>query len=99
MNRIYDKLTIWDFVIVAAYLLNLLIIGYIASFTHKQKNETLFLANKSLNWYNIGFNMWGTNVGPSSLLTFAMIGFTSGITAANVELYAFLFLLLLTMVF
>jgi SSS family solute:Na+ symporter len=99
MNSIYDKLTALDFVIVVAYLVILLAIGYFASFKHRKKNETLFLANKSLNWYNIGFNMWGTNVGPSSLLTFAMIGFTSGITAANVELYAFLFLLLLTIVF
>src|SRR6188474_2771234 len=99
MNPIYDKLSWLDFIIVVTYLLVLLAIGYIASFKQNKKNETLFLANKSLNWYNIGFNMWGTNVGPSSLLTFAMIGFTSGITGANVELYAFLFLLLLTMVF
>lgn len=99
MNPIYDKLTGIDFAIVAGYLLVLLAIGYVASFGQKKKNETLFLANKSLNWYNIGFNMWGTNVGPSSLLTFAMIGYTSGITAANVELYAYLFLLLLAMVF
>lgn len=99
MNRIYDKLTGIDFAIVALYLLVLMVIGYIASFKQRKKNETLFLANKSLSWYNIGFNMWGTNVGPSSLLTFAMIGFTSGIAAANVELYAYLFLLLLAMVF
>ena len=99
MNPIYDKLTSLDFAIVAIYLVILLAIGYVASFKQKKKNETLFLASHSLNWYNIGFNMWGTNVGPSSLLTFAMIGFTSGITGANVELYAYLFLLLLTMVF
>ena len=99
MNNIYDKLTALDFAIVAMYMVILLVIGYIASVRQKKKNETLFLASHSLNWYNIGFNMWGTNVGPSSLLTFAMIGFTTGITGANVELYAFLFLLLLTMVF
>ncbi|MGN7786680.1 sodium:solute symporter family transporter [Niabella sp. 22666] len=99
MNKIYDKITGIDLAIVAVYLIALLVIGYLASFSARKKNETLFLANKSLNWYNIGFNMWGTNVGPSSLLTFAMIGFTTGITGANVELYAFLFLLLLTMVF
>ena len=65
MNPIYDKLTRLDFVIVAVYLIALLAIGYIASFRNKKKNETLFLAGHSLNWYNIGFNMWGTNVGPS----------------------------------
>jgi SSS family solute:Na+ symporter len=99
MHTIYEKLSRFDFLIVAVYLLLLLAIGYWASFKNKNKNETLFMAGNSLNWYNIGFNMWGTNVGPSSLLSFAMIGFTSGITGANVELYAFLFLLLLTMVF
>lgn len=99
MNKIYDKLTGLDFAIVVLYLLILLVIGYIASFRQRKSGETLFLASHSLNWYNIGFNMWGTNVGPSSLLTFAMIGFSTGITGANVELYAYLFLLLLTMIF
>jgi SSS family solute:Na+ symporter len=99
MNSIYNKLTALDFVIVAIYLLILLVIGYLVSFRQSKKNETLFLANKSLNWYNIGFNMWGTNVGPSSLLAFASIGYATGIVAGNFEWYAFLFLLLLAMVF
>lgn len=99
MNKIYDKLTGLDFAIVAIYLVALLIIGYIASFRNKKKDETLFLAQNSLNWYNIGFNMWGTNVGPSSLLAFASIGYTAGIVGGNFEWYAFVFLLLLAMVF
>jgi len=99
MNPIYDKLTRLDFAIVAVYLVALLVIGYIASFRNKKKNETLFLASHSLNWYNIGFNMWGTNVGPSSLLAFASIGYATGIVAGNFEWYAFLFLMLLAMVF
>jgi solute:Na+ symporter, SSS family len=99
MNPIYDKLTKLDFAIVAIYLVVLLIIGYIASVKQKKKNETLFLASHSLNWYNIGFNMWGTNVGPSSLLAFASIGYATGIVAGNFEWYAFVFLLLLATVF
>src|SRR5688572_6769619 len=99
MNPIYDKLTRLDFAIVAIYLIALLVIGYRASFGKKKKDETLFLAGNSLNWYNIGFNMWGTNVGPSSLLAFASIGYSTGIVAGNFEWYAFLFLLLLAMVF
>ena len=99
MNPIYEKLTKLDFAIVAVYLIALLVIGYIASFRNKKKNETLFLASHSLNWYNIGFNMWGTNVGPSSLLAFASIGYATGIVAGNFEWYAFLFLMLLAMVF
>jgi SSS family solute:Na+ symporter len=99
MNNIYDKLKAIDFVIVALYLLLLFVIGYMASFGKKKKEGNLFLAGNSLNWYNIGFNMWGTNVGPSSLLAFASIGYGTGIVAANFEWYAFMFLLLLAMVF
>ncbi|MEP6747397.1 MAG: sodium/solute symporter [Bacteroidota bacterium] len=99
MNKIYDKLQPIDFIIVAVYMLVLLVIGYRASFNKKKKEGNLFLAGNSLNWYNIGFNMWGTNVGPSSLLAFASIGYTTGIVAGNFEWYAFVFLLLLAMVF
>jgi len=99
MNSIYNKLTTLDFVIVALYLVILLLIGYVVSVKQSKKNETLFLAGNSLNWYNIGFNMWGTNVGPSSLLAFASIGYATGIVAGNFEWYAFVFLLLLAMVF
>lgn len=99
MNSILSKLQPIDYMIVAAYLLVLLYIGYRASFGKRKKDETLFLAGKSLNWYSIGFNMWGTNVGPSMLLAFASIGYTTGIVAGNFEWYAFIFLLLLAMVF
>lgn len=99
MNEIYNKLTTLDFAIVAIYLIALLAIGYIASFRNKKNDETLFMAGNSLNWYNIGFNMWGTNVGPSSLLAFASIGFSAGIVGGNFEWYAFVFLTLLAMVF
>ena len=98
MNTIYDKLTILDFVVIAIYLVTLLVIGYIASFKNKKKDETLFMAGNSLNWYNIGLNMWGTNVGPSSLLAFASIGYTAGIVGGNFEWYDFIFLLLFLLI-
>jgi SSS family solute:Na+ symporter len=100
LNNILSKLQTIDYAIVGVYLLVLLYIGYKASFGKKKKeDETLFLAGKSLSWYSIGFNMWGTNVGPSMLLAFASIGYTTGIVAGNFEWYAFIFLLLLAMVF
>lgn len=99
-NSIIEKLTSLDYVIVVAYLVILMIIGYRASFSKKRKeNETLFLANNSLGWSSIGFNMWGTNVGPSMLLAFASIGYSTGIVAGNFEWYAFVFLFLLAIVF
>ena len=99
MNNLISKLQVIDYIIVAAYLIVLLFIGYRASFGKKIKGENLFLAGKSLKWYSIGFNMWGTNVGPSMLLAFASIGYTTGIVAGNFEWYAFLFLFLLAIVF
>jgi SSS family solute:Na+ symporter len=102
MSNIVSRLTTLDYAIVVAYLIILMVIGYQASFGKKKKSEegeTLFLANKSLGWSSIGFNMWGTNVGPSMLVAFASIGFKTGIVAINFEWYAFIFLMLLALVF
>src|SRR5215510_5162209 len=99
-KSIIDRLTILDYSIVIAYLVILMIIGYRASVSKKKKTgEGFFLANKSLGWASVGFNMWGTNVGPSMLLAFASIGYSTGIVAINFDWYAFVFLFLLAMVF
>jgi len=99
-GNIVEQLTALDYAIVVAYLVILFVIGYRASFSGKKKSdETLFLANKSLGWSSIGFNMWGTNVGPSMLLAFASVGFSTGIVAVNFDYYAFIFLFLLAVVF
>jgi SSS family solute:Na+ symporter len=100
MGNIIERLTLLDYLIVAAYITILIVIGYKASFSKAgHKDENLFLANKSLGWASIGFNMWGTNVGPSMLLAFASIGYTTGIVAVNFDWYAFIFLFLLAIVF
>lgn len=100
MGNIVDRLTTLDYAIVVAYLVILMVIGYRASFSNKSNtDESLFLANKSLGWPSIGFNMWGTNVGPSMLLAFASIGYSTGIVAVNFDWYAFVFLFLLAIVF
>ena len=94
MNNIIDKLTIVDYVIVVLYLVVLLVIGLVSS-SKKGQGEDYFLASKSLGWASIGFNMWATNVGPSMLLAFATVGYTTGIVAVNFDWYAFVFLFLL----
>lgn len=99
-KNIIDRLTVLDYGIVISYLVILMIIGYRASFSRKKKDgEGFFLANKSLGWASVGFNMWGTNVGPSMLLAFASIGYTTGIVAVNFDWYAFVFLFLMAIVF
>ena len=100
MKGIYSFLQPVDFIIVVAYLLILLGIGYWVSFIRKKKEgENLFLAERSLGWASIGLNMWGTNVGPSMLIASASIGYTTGIVAGNFAWYAFVFILLLALVF
>ena len=100
MNNIYQFLQPVDFIIVAAYMLILLGIGYWVSFVQKKKaGENLFLAERSLGWASIGLNMWGTNVGPSMLIASASIGYTTGIVAGNFAWYAFVFILLLALMF
>src|SRR3982751_6099592 len=100
MGSIVERLTGLDYAIVGLYLVILVVIGYRSSFSkQKKEGESLFLANKSLGWASIGFNMWGTNVGPSMLLAFASIGYSTGIVAINFDWYAFVFLFLLAIVF
>jgi SSS family solute:Na+ symporter len=100
MESIYSFLKPIDFVIVISYLLILIAIGYWVSFIKKKnENENLFLAGRSLNWFSIGLNMWGTNVGPSMLIASASIGYTTGMVAGNFAWYAFVFIFLLSFVF
>lgn len=101
MENIYQYLETIDFVIVGAYLVVLIGIGYWVSFVKKKQSasENLFLAGRSLKWYSIGLTMWGTNVGPSMLIASASIGYTTGVVAGNFGWYAFPFIFLLAVVF
>jgi len=100
MKDIYELLKPIDFAVVGIYLLVLIGIGYWVSFVKsRNKDENLFLAGHSLGWSSIGLTMWGTNVGPSMLIASASIGYTTGIVAGNFAWYAFVFILLLAVVF
>ena len=100
MNNILGTLQSLDFVIIAVYMATLIFIGYWVSFVKKKKeNENMFLAEHSLTWPSIGLNMWGTNVGPSMLLASASAGYTTGIVSGNFAWYAFIFILMLAVVF
>lgn len=100
MDNINSYLQPIDFIIVVAYLIVLIGIGYWVSFVKKKDaDENLFLAGRSLGWSSIGLTMWGTNVGPSMLIASASIGYTTGIVAGNFGWYAFVFIFLLAVVF
>ena len=98
--EIHEILAPLDFIVVGLYLVVLIGIGYWVSFRKKRdSSENLFLAGNSLGWPSIGLTMWGTNVGPSMLIASASIGYTTGIVAGNFAWYAFLFIMLLALVF
>ncbi|HET8829854.1 MAG TPA: sodium/solute symporter [Pelobium sp.] len=100
MDHISSFLEPIDYAIVVGYLLILIAFGYYISFVkNKKTDENIFLAGNTLGWTSIGLNMWGTNVGPSMLIASASVGFTSGIVAGNFAWYAFVFILLLAVVF
>ncbi|MDR7212570.1 sodium:solute symporter family transporter [Flavobacterium piscis] len=100
MKQISSFLEPVDYLIIVGYLLVLVAFGYYISFVkNKKSDENLFLAGNTLGWTSIGLNMWGTNVGPSMLIASASVGFTTGIVAGNFAWYAFIFILLLAVVF
>ncbi|ATP55738.1 Na+/glucose cotransporter [Pedobacter ginsengisoli] len=87
-----------DYLILGLYALALFFIGFRSG--KKEKNqEDIFLGGRSLKWWQIGFSMFSANAGPIMLIGFAGVGFSHGIVGSNFELLAWVFLMLLGMVF
>lgn len=80
------------------YVLALLSIGGWVSYRHR-KSEDYFLGGRSMRWGNIGFSIFGTNIGPTFLIATCGAGYTTGMVTANFEWMAWIFLFLLGMVF
>ncbi|MGY5355625.1 sodium:solute symporter family transporter [Wenyingzhuangia sp. IMCC45467] len=100
MSQISSFLEPIDYLVIVGYLILLVAFGYYISFVKNKKTDaSYFLAGNTLGWPSIGLNMWGTNVGPSMLIASASVGFTTGIVAGNFAWYAFIFILLLAVVF
>jgi len=87
-----------DIFVIIIYIISLLSLGFWISFRKKESSD-LFLAGRNLTWPNIGFSIFGTNVSPSMLLASCSVAYTSGMVASNFEWLAWIFLLLLAMVF
>jgi solute:Na+ symporter, SSS family len=98
--KVFGILEAIDLWVIGGYFIILIAIGLWVSYKeNKKKNDNLFLAGRSLGWVSIGMNMWGTNVGPSMLITMASSGFMTGIVTGNYSWYAFVFIFLLAFVF
>lgn len=87
-----------DVVVIIVYIICLISLGFWISFRRKESSD-LFLAGRNLTWPNIGFSIFGTNVSPSMMLASCSVAYTSGMVASNFEWLAWIFLLLLAMIF
>lgn len=90
----------FDITIIILYLLALLAVGLFVSFTHKQKKSSdLFLAGKSLNWKAVGLSIFGANVSPLNIISTVGLAYTYGMVACNFQWLAWIYILLLSLVF
>src|SRR5690348_3635342 len=91
------SLNFLDITVIVAYLLALLIIGF--GFGSKRSKKDIFLAGRSFKWPFIGFSLFATNVSPMMMIGFAGLAYSHGMAGANFEWLAWVFLMLLAMVF
>jgi solute:Na+ symporter, SSS family len=87
-----------DIAVFVAYVVALLAIGGWVSLRHR-KSTDYFLGGREMKWGNIGFSIFGTNIGPTFLIATCGAGYTTGMVTANFEWMAWVFLFLLGMVF
>lgn len=96
---IHHSLNFFDFSVIAGYIIILLGLGFWVSFEKKEHTDDLFLAGRSLRWFNVGLSIFGTNVSPSMMISTCGVAYASGMVAGNVEWLAWIFLMLLAMIF
>ncbi|TDW95926.1 sodium:solute symporter family transporter [Dinghuibacter silviterrae] len=92
------SLAIGDYAVLFLYLAGLLFVGFFLD-RKMGKGSDLFLGGRSLKWWQIGFSMFSANAGPTMLIGFAGIGFSEGMVGSNFEWLAWIFILLLAVVF
>ena len=101
MNRIQIGLA--DAIVIFGYILFLVLIGiYISkrkSINGIAASEDIFLSGRSLPWYKVGLSIFSTNVSPSMLVASFGAAYSSGMVLANFDWLAWVFLMLLSLLF
>ena len=88
----------FDFTVIFLYLLGLIILGFWVG-SNRKSSEDYFLAGRDLNWKIIGLSIFGTNISPMMLISSSGVAYAYGMVANNFEWLAFIFLILMAMVF
>ncbi|MBI2614676.1 MAG: sodium/solute symporter [Gemmatimonadetes bacterium] len=93
------QLHIVDILVLLAYLLVLLGIGYWAARRKKVESADYFLASRDVGWLAVAGSLFASNIGSEHLVGLAGTGAASGLAVGHFEWWASLILLLLGWVF
>ena len=93
------SLHLLDLVVIAAYFLVLLGIGYWAARREKNVSADYFLASRDVGWFAVGASLFASNIGSEHLVGLAGTGAASGLAVGHFEWLACLILLLLGWLF
>src|SRR6266705_5922346 len=88
-----------DLVVIAAYFLILLGIGYWAARREKNVSADYFLASRDVGWLAVGASLFASNIGSEHLVGLAGTGAASGLGVGHFEWLACFMLLLLGWLF
>ncbi len=94
------NLSILDLTVIGVYIVALLFIGLFVGIKEKiTSSKDLFLGGGKLKWPAIGFSIFSTNVSPMMVVGTAGLAYSKGMVSANFEWLAWIFLMLMAMVF
>src|SRR2546425_12947456 len=88
-----------DVVVIAAYFLILLGIGYWAARREKNVSAASFRASRDVGWLAVGASLFASNIGSEHLVGLAGTGAASGLAVGHFEWLACFILLLLGWLF
>lgn len=88
----------WDWAVIAAYLVAVLLIGAWAARGAGTSGEDLFLAGRSLGVVTVGLSLFASNISSTTLIGVAGAAYGSGISVAHYELMAALVLVFMAVV-
>src|SRR5438876_498763 len=93
------SLHLFDLVVIAAYFLLLLGIGYWAARREKNVSADYFLASRDVGWFAVGASLFASNIGSEHLVGLAGSGAKGGLAVGHFEWLACFMLLLLGWLF
>ena len=95
---IYGRLRALDFVVIAAYVVVLIVIGVYVSFRRRHQEDQV-LSHRSFGRFYVGLSIFATNITPAIMIAAASAAYATGMVTASFEWLAWPFLMLLAMLF